>query len=338
MRKNKLLLILFFSLAAIYLALKIITMPPVLKTARLIEIPEGSNAMEIARLLENKKIIRNAGWFLYWTNRYRAQEKLKAGIYEFSGRTPLKRVISKLIKGEITLVRVSIPEGCTINDIAVILEKKDLAQKDDFINYASEKQLEGFLFPDTYFFPHKVSVEAISSTMFKRFKDIFNDINGEPVNDSNFKKVKEIVTVASILEKEAMHKNEREIIAGIIYKRIRKNIPIQSCATVIYSMDKTKARLSHMDLKIKSPYNTYMHRGLPPGPISNPGKVSIEAAINPKKTDYMFFVSMGDGRNYFSKTYAEHKNAVNLFLNSRTSTETSMPEENINSNTDKSIF
>ncbi|MCM8821089.1 MAG: endolytic transglycosylase MltG [Candidatus Omnitrophica bacterium] len=309
------------------IAIKIITLPPEVKTAKLVEIQEGANAVDIAKLLEEKGIIKNDDWFLYLTKRYNVQKKLQAGIYEFSGRTTLKEVIRKIVKGEVILVRVTVPEGSTTKEIADILERKELVSKDEFIKYALEtKKLEGMLFPDTYLFPHKTSVEAIASTMYKRFKNVFEDIYGEPITDTNFKKVKEIVTIASIVEKEAMYDSERKIIAGIIYKRLERKIPIQSCATVIYATGKPRARLSTSDLKVKSPYNTYTHRGLPPGPICNPGLSSLKAALNPAKTEYLYFVSMGDGRNYFSKTYSEHISAIKTFLSSETSQETKINE------------
>jgi len=305
------------------LLIKIITLPPKIKIATLVEIHEGATAEDIAKILEEKGVIKRAGWFLYLTKRHNIQGKLQAGIYEFSGRTPLKEVIKKLVYGEVVLVRITIPEGSTIKDIADILEKKELCTKEEFINYAMDnKKLEGMLFPDTYLFPKEISVEAIASTMYKRFKNIFEELYGEPITDTNFKKVKEIVTIASIIEKEAMYDNERRIIAGIIYKRLKKHIPIQSCATVLYALGKPKARLSNSDLKVKSPYNTYTHRGLPPGPICNPGLSSLKAALNPEKTDYLYFVSMGDGKNYFSKTYSEHLAAIKTFLSSSTQSET----------------
>ncbi len=123
-----------------------------------------------------------------------------------------------------------------------------------------------------------------------------------------------------------MYDGERRIIAGIIYKRLKKNIPLQSCATVIYATGKQKSRLTTSDLKVRSPYNTYICRGLPPGPICNPGLSSLKAALTPQKTDYLYFVSMGDGRNYFSKTYSEHLSAVRTFLSSETKNDTSLEQ------------
>ncbi len=306
-----------------FLLIKIITIPPKVEPARLVEISEGASAQDVAKMLEQKGGIRNDDWFLYLTNRYKVQEKLQAGIYEFSGRTPLKKVILKIIKGDVALVRVTVPEGYTIREIAELLEKKKLAKHEEFIKYALEnKKLEGMFFPDTYFFPHGVSVEAIAATMFHRFKETFEDVYGQKISNANFNKVKEIVTVASIIEKEAMYNDEKQIIAGIIYKRLKKKTPLQSCSTIIYVLGKAKARLSTSDLSIKSPYNTYTHRGLPPGPICNPGLDSLKAAINPQKTDYLYFVSMGNGRNYFSKTYQEHIAATRKFLSSDTDSET----------------
>ncbi|MBN1446190.1 MAG: endolytic transglycosylase MltG [Candidatus Omnitrophica bacterium] len=322
--KNKAISIAIVVLALGFIVIKAVTMPPRLKNARLVEIPEGALAEEIAKSLEQTGVIREADWFLYLTNRYNVQEKLQSGIYEFSGRTSLKKVISRIVKGEVVLIRLTVPEGYTLKEIAQLLERKKLAGSEEFIKYAEGiKKLEGMLFPDTYFFPHNVSAEAIASTMYRRFKNVFEDLYGEPVTDSNFSKVKEIVTIASIVEKEAMYASEREIIAGIIYKRLKKNMPIQSCSTVLFALGTPKSRLSGKDLNVKSPYNTYTHKGLPPGPICSPGLSSLKAAVNPRKTDYLYFVSMGDGRNHFSSTYREHLNASKTFLSSETKPETS---------------
>ncbi len=307
----------------LFVIIKVVTLPPAVKTAKLVEVSEGATAEQIADMLKERGIIRRAGWFLYLTNRYGVQERLQSGIYEFSGRTPLKKVISKIVRGEVLLIRVTIPEGYTVKEIAAVLERKKLADGEEFIAYVlNDKKLEGMLFPDTYFFPHKVSVEAIASTMFRRFRNVFEEAYGEEITDANFQKVKDVVTVASIVEKEAMYSDEKAIIAGIIYKRLKKNMALQSCSTVIYALGSPKARLSRSDLRVKSPYNTYTHKGLPPGPICSPGLDSLKAAINPSKTDYLYFVSMGDGRNHFSKTYQEHLAATKTFLSSDTKSDT----------------
>jgi len=293
----------------------IITLPPCVYPPKLIEIPENMTALQVGKILKENNIIKSVNLFLFLTNREKVQNKIKSGVYEFSGRTSLRKVVRKLVKGEIKLVKVTIPEGLNIKEIGEILEKKGVIKnKDEFIKHAQEKKLEGFLFPDTYFFPVKTSVEGIAYSMWKRFNDVWYEITGEKITEENFKEVKKVLTVASIVEKEGICPEEKRIIAGIIYKRIKKGLPIQSCATVEYALGYHKTRLNEEDLKIKSPYNTYIHKGLPPTPICNPGKDSIKASLKPKKTDYLFFLSKGDGTSYFSKTYKEHVYAKELYL------------------------
>ncbi|MCM8772493.1 MAG: endolytic transglycosylase MltG [candidate division WOR-3 bacterium] len=307
--------------------IKLITLPPYVPK-KLIEIPENKNAYEIAKILKEENIIKSIKWFLFWTNKYNVQKKLKSGIYEFSGRTPLKKVIEKLVKGEIAVIKVTIPEGSTIFDISEILYKAHVIKnKEEFIEYAKKQKLEGFLFPDTYFFPYNISIEGVCFKMWQNFKNVFEQLYDEEINEKNWEEVKKIVTVASIVEKEASLSYERKIIAGIIYKRLKKNIPIASCSTVEYALGYRKKRLKNSDLKIKSPYNTYIHKGLPPTPICNPGRDSLIAALNPLNTDYMFFLSKGDGTNYFSKTYEEHLSAIKTYLLNKSSSETEISVE-----------
>ena len=322
MKNKKIYFIISFIIFS-FILIKLITLPPLVPGKKLVEIPENKSAYEVGRILKNEGIIKSIKWFLFWTNKYNVQKKLKSGIYEFSGRTPLKKVIEKLVKGEIALVKITIPEGSNIYDIRKILEKTNLVNdKNEFIEYAKKNNFEGFLFPDTYYFPYNISIEGICLKMWKNFKNVFEQIYDEEINEKNWNEVKKIVTIASIVEKEASLSSERKIIAGIIYKRLKKNIPIGSCATVEYALGYRKKRLSKEDLKIKSPYNTYLYKGLPPTPICNPGKDSLIAALNPVSTDYMFFLSKGDGTNYFSKTYAEHLQAIKTYLSNQINYET----------------
>ncbi|MCM8770232.1 MAG: endolytic transglycosylase MltG, partial [Candidatus Omnitrophica bacterium] len=136
--------------------------------------------------------------------------------------------------------------------------------------------------------------------------------------------IRKVVIVASMVEKEAEVDSERPIIASVIYNRLKKRLPLQICATVEYALGFHKARLSRQDLRVKSPYNTYLHRGLPPGPICNPGKKSLQAALYPAKTNYLFFVTKGDGTHHFSETYAEHAGAIRLYLDSPLRRETEL--------------
>jgi len=307
-KKFYFLLLLIFIIGSILF--KIITLPPFVKHPKLIEIPENSNALQIANILKKENIIKSIDWFIFWTNYYKVQNKLQAGIYEFKGRTPLKKVIEKLVKGQISLISITVPEGSTCTEIGKILERKKIVSCEEFEKYAKTKKLEGYLFPDTYFFPLNVSMETVINMMYANFKQKMKEIYGE---EEFLKKkpneIKKIITIASIIEKEANVDSERPIVASVIYNRLRKNLPLQSCATVEYALGYHKPKLYDKDLKIKSPYNTYIYKGLPPTPICNPGKKSIEAAIYPAKTNYLYFVSKGDGTNYFSSTSKEHLEA-----------------------------
>jgi len=303
---------------------KLITLPPEIKDAKLIEIPKNVPTSKIAGILKEENVIKKKDWFLFLTNKYGVQNKLKAGVYEFYGRTSLKKVIQKLVIGQVALIKVTIPEGITCKAIGEILENKGLVSQKDFEQHSKKENLEGFLFPETYFFPLDVSLETIVNTMVMSFRKEFKKLYVNKIFEQNEKEIRDIVTVASIIEKEATLNSERPIIASIIYNRLKKRLPIQSCATVEYALGYHIAKLYDKHLKIKSPYNTYLYRGLPPTPICNPGKKSLESAIYPAKTEYLYFVSKGNGENHFSKTYAEHLRAKKIFLSGKTQDKTEL--------------
>ncbi|MCM8816321.1 MAG: endolytic transglycosylase MltG [Candidatus Omnitrophica bacterium] len=285
----------------------------------LVEIPKNVNAQQVANLLFEKKIIKNTKAFLKILNRKSADRKIKSGIYEFSGKPYIYDVIDKIVQGKVAYIKVVFYEGITCHEIAKILEQEGIASSDEFIEFARKQNLEGFLFPDTYQFPYGISKEAVARRMIERFWEIFNQI--QPKNSElSQEEIKKIVTIASIVEKEAEINSERPIIAGVFYNRLKKKMPLQSCATIKYVIG-NKKNLTMSDLKIDSPYNTYRYKGLPPGPICNPGKESLKAALYPTKTPYLFFVSKGDGTHYFSTTYLEHLNAKS-FYTANTYTET----------------
>ena len=322
-RKN--LLFLATGLLVLVVAGMLITLPPVVKKAKLIEIPEKANGQEIAAILKYEGIIRRGSWFLFLTNRMRVQDKLQAGVYEFQGRISLRRVIEKLVKGQVAMLKITIPEGATIRDIGRILEGRNIVSAREFVVYADKKHLEGFLYPETYFFPLNVSMETVANTALSMFEKRFAMLYGKPVTMENNDEVKKIVTIASIIEKEAEADAERSIIASVIANRLKRRMPLQSCSTVEYALGRHKARLRESDLRTRSPYNTYLHYGLPPGPICSPGKASLVGALAPAKTDYLFFVTKGDGTHYFSRTHAEHLRARQLFLDAGTQPDTSSP-------------
>lgn len=283
----------------------------------LVEIPKNTNANDVANLLFEKGIIKNTRLFLKVLKKDHKDKKVRAGIYEFSGRPYIYDVIDKIVRGKIAYIKVVFYEGITCHEIGKILEQEGICSSAEFDVFAKEQNLEGFLFPDTYNFPYGVSKEAVAKKMVERFWEIFNKILPEG-SHLKYNEIRRIVTIASIVEKEAEVNYERPIIAGIFYNRLKRGMPLQSCATIKYVIG-NKKNLGMKDLQTKSPYNTYKHRGLPPGPICNPGKESLKAAIYPAKTTYLFFVSKGDGTHYFSTTYSEHLNAKVFYSGSITS-------------------
>jgi len=213
---------------------------------------------------------------------------------------------------------VTIPEGLTIKEIAEILEKKGVCPKEEFLQYTTSPDVlkkyniffptaEGFLFPDSYEFFTNSSPEVIFDRMCRRFWQIYLDLKRRyktNLSDST------IIILASIVEREAKVDYERPIIASVFLNRLKKGMRLESCATIEYLLKERKKILSREDLKINSPYNTYRYKGLPPTPICNPSKKSLEAVLNPKKTDYYYFFTKNGITHIFSKTYSEHLNKI----------------------------
>lgn len=291
-----------------------------------VNIPSGYSTHQIAKLLKEKNLIKN-DWFFVWRAKIlKADGKLKAGKYLLSQNMTVDQIIEKIAAGksEMDVFKVTIPEGYTVKDIAkklaqigLVDEKKflEVAQNGDFeysflknIPRDRPNRLEGYLFPDTYFIPVNADEKEIINMMLKRFEEVYNTVIKDNAQRMGMTP-DEIVIVASIVEKEAVLDRERPIIAGVIYNRLKKKMKLELCPTVEYALGTHKEVLSYQDLKVDSPYNTYEHYGLPIGPICNPGLKSIEAALNPSKHDYYYFVARGDGTHIFSRTYQEHLKA-----------------------------
>ncbi len=291
-------------------ALFLLVVPPLLflmgskkfSEVRIIRIKPAMSSTTVASLLREEGIIKSKKLFLFLLKLARADRKLQAGLYELRSWSTSFAVIRKLVKGEVAIITLTIPEGYTAAQIANCLEEKKLCSSEEFLKIVREKELEGFLFPARYTIPSQISVGGIIYMMQEKFKEVMGPYQ-RGLEDIS---LKDIVTLASIIEKEAQVNRERPIIASILYNRLRKHLPLESCATVEYALGKHKARLSDKDLALVSPYNTYLNLGLPPGSICNPGEASLKAAIFPAKTKFLFFVSKGDGTHSFSVTYAQH--------------------------------
>lgn len=286
---------------------------------QVVEVRYGSSLREISRMLEQKGIIRNRLIYEFYVRLNSKERMAKSGRYLLGPGMSIPKIVSELRRGTPGQIRVTIPEGLTNLEIADLLSRKGIIDRqrflekltdDEFIsqlmtdifNADSLEKAEGFLYPDTYFFSLNATEEQIITTMIRRFYQVYQDkFPSVPVAN-----LKETVIMASIVEKEARKADERPVIAGVFYNRLQRNYPLQSCATVQYALGKHKSRLFYKDLRVNSPYNTYINSGLPPGPIANPGLASLMAAVNPDNVNYFYFVAKPDGSHIFSTTFEQH--------------------------------
>ncbi len=291
-----------------------------LKLNHQIEIMHGFSSRQIGNLLERKGLIRSELVFQVYLRLNLAGRSLKSGQYHLDTTMGVGEIVERLTRGSYQDIKVTIPEGLTVTQIAQLLAKKGIVKEERFLAVAKDRQfirkelgpefaffdsLEGYLFPDTYSFSVKAKEEEIIKIMLARFTEIFiKNFASIPQ-----KEWPQLITIASLVEKEAKRAAEREIIAGVFYNRLRKKILLQSCATVQYALGEHKKRLTYQDLKVDSPYNTYTNQGLPPGPIANPGLASLKAAAFPAQVKYLYFFAKPDGSHVFSKTYRQHLNA-----------------------------
>jgi len=244
---------------------------------------------------------------------FRGEEKIKTGEYFFDKPENTLKIARRLIKGEFDLapIKVTIHEGLNIYEIAEILDNRfPKFSKEQFIALTKDK--EGYLFPDTYFFTPNTQAPNIINVMEKNFQVKIDEMK-EEIESSN-RPLRDIIKMASIIETEARTSESRKIISGILWKRIEIGMPLQVDVTFKYINGKNSFNLTNDDLKIDSPYNTYVYTGLPPTPIANPGLDSILAAINPTETDYLFFLADKTGETHYASTFDEHIDNKKTFL------------------------
>lgn len=293
----------------------------------IVEVPSGSTTKSIGNLLESKGIIKTEDAFIAKVKELSASNDLKAGTYRFTQAMSVEEIVNIIANGQVYAERIKIviPEGYEVRQIIDRLEKSGLINRAEFENelingvfdypfIASldrSTRLEGYLFPATYQFPKNITEHDIINQMLKAFDKAFDHAYYEKAKSINMS-VEEVITIASIIEREAMVAEERVVVSSVFHNRLDKPMRLQSCATVQYILGERKEVLSIKDTKINSPYNTYRISGLPPAPIASPGKAAIEAALNPAQTDFLFFVTTnnGDGSHYFSRTLEEHNAAI----------------------------
>ena len=293
--------------------------------AVVVAIPAGSSFSDVLAIAKQKGMI-NSVFFIKIISKINGwDKKVIAGSYILEPGDDAEQFLNKVHRGYvIDSLKITIPEGYTVKQIAALLENKGITNEDTFLQAVkdfksvkydlpkTEYPLEGYLFPDTYEMTPGEDDEKIINTMLNRFGDIIDDKYLAKAKDLNMS-LNEIVTIASLVEREAQVNNERPIIAGVFMKRLQIGMPLQSCATIQYLLPEQKKKLTYADLKIESPYNTYKYRGLPPGPIACPGKASLMSVLNANNDGYLYFVSKNDGTHVFSKTLQEHNKAKNIY-------------------------
>lgn len=296
----------------------------------LITIRPGEGLKHIAQTLEDASIITNPYLFMIFTRYKGYNRKIQAGEYALSGRYSPEKILEMLISGKVKLHRLTIPEGLNIREIADVVEEAGFGNSEDFIKLATDRtfiralginqssdtipinSLEGYLFPETYLFPAGTDQKKIIKSMVEKFNKVFTTKWRDVCKQSGFS-AHEIVILASMIEKETANSGERGMISSVFHNRLQKGMRLESDPTVIYGIPDFNGNITKKDLLATTPYNTYAIYGLPAGPIANPGKLSLQAAIFPEKSDFIFFVSRNDTTHQFSKTLKEHNMAVRRY-------------------------
>ncbi|MBD8003656.1 endolytic transglycosylase MltG [Bacillus norwichensis] len=298
-----------------------------------VEVPIGSSTTSIGKLLEDKRVIKNASVFKYYV-KFNNISGFQAGTYTFSPSMSLKEISQNLQTGVLAqkaIFKLTIPEGYSLDQIAGLIAKQTGGSKDkilkdldseETVNLFSEKYpelltedsfsskvkhpLEGYLYPATYsYYEENPSIAAIIDPMIKKTQEVVAKFS-EKIEEKDIN-THELLTMASLIEKEATAKADRHLISSVFYNRMEEDMPLQTDPTVLYALGKHKKRTMYKDLEVESPYNTYKVKGLPPGPISNAGETSIEAALNPADSKYLYFLAEhGTGEVHYAKTLKEH--------------------------------
>ncbi len=302
------------------------------KTVELYIAP-GQTTTRIGADLASLGLVRNPGLFRIWVQVTGNAGKLKAGEYQLSRSMSVPRIAAKLARGQVKLYPVTIPEGYNVAEITQTLIAKGFADRDRLTQALAtiatngtlpaelqperpaqvKQSLEGFLFPDTYSFHRGITEVEILRAMANRFKAALTPDMKERAAELGMS-INEVVTLASIIEKEARKEEERAVISGVFHNRLRLRMALQSCATVRYVMKDPAGPITDREMAMDDVYNTYVYPGLPPGPICSPGLASIHAALYPEQTDYLYFCAKPDGSHAFARTLAEHNANVRKYL------------------------
>ncbi|MCW7754685.1 endolytic transglycosylase MltG [Desulfobotulus sp. H1] len=289
----------------------------------LFSVRPGEGFRTVAERMEREGLIHSSFRLRVLARLEKKDTRLHIGTYAMSPALSPRYLLDMMVEGRVKRYRITLPEGLRITEIAKRVSQTGLVEEETFVWQAKDPAfairlgitaptLEGYLFPDTYFFTHQDSVETMLHTMVKHFNRVFTDEKKERAKELGFS-VHEIVTLASIIEKETGAPEERPLISSVFHNRLKKGMRLQTDPTVIYGIPDFGGSITRSHLRTPTPYNTYHIRGLPPGPIASPGKASIQAALWPAQSDYLFFVSRNDGTHHFSTNLPEHNRAVQKY-------------------------
>lgn len=287
---------------------------------KIIDILPGSTPKHISNILAKERVVTSDTKFYLLIRILNRGKDIKAAEYQFFTDIGPLEVLDILTSGKPYLHKVSVPEGSSMNQIGDILENKEIVSKEEFLKAAHDSELlkrngieansaEGYLFPETYSFAKRSNGRDVVNKMLNTFQDNYDpawDVEGKKYNFSR----QQIVTLASIIEKETGVPSERPLISAVMHNRLKQGMKLQSDPTVIYGIPSYSGNITKRDLLTRTPYNTYTNYGLPPGPIASPGKESLRAAVFPANVKYIFFVSKNDGSHTFTETYKEHLKKV----------------------------
>ena len=292
-----------------------------------LKIARGMSSQAIADQLVHQNLIHNPWAFLFVTHLSGVSHRLQVGTYCLSGAMTIPQIIDHLKTGNVVTQQFVVPEGLTVAQIAKLWEKVGFGTAAAFgeaandpkwkLNYNIEgKTLEGYLFPNTYQFPDGATPSVILEIMLNEFQRRWTAGVIEETRALGYSK-HEVITLASIIEAESRASDERPLVSAVFHNRLRRGWKLQADPTALYGLGNPDRPPRAADLRVDSPYNTYIYKGLPPGPICNPGMASILAALRPASVDYMYFVATGDGRHHFSRTLREHQNMINKIRRNR---------------------
>lgn len=301
---------------------------PLSREARVVEVKveRGEPFAAVVEKLTRQRVIAHGRLFSLWAHLLGADKKIQWGLYRFELPLSPHEVLTRLKLGKGVFLRVTIPEGLTVAEVADLLESHGVLARQAFIaetknsellaDLGLERGIEGYLFPDTYYFTPLSTARDVLLAMVERFRKAFSPEMERRASELGLN-AHQAVTLASLIEKETGIEDERPLVSAVFHNRLRANMPLQSDPTVIYGLGAFSGNLTRQDLRTPTRYNTYLISGLPPGPICNPGISSLRAAIAPATAPYLYFVSKNDGSHAFSVTLAEHNRAVRLYQKGR---------------------